>query len=198
MASSTSPDNASRRQWVVAAAASATLILPMQRADTRSAGDVTVGWLEMVKGHHEAISRSFDALLDPGEAARMKRDSMLRSLAFQMTAHAVAEENVIYPALAVNGLLTESDRLYLEQAHFKVQMAMLQAVDAQEREASAQWLGAVRQLRDVVLTHARRDEEELLYPRLALQIGDRGNQELALAYDREYAQVRGVTLSRIS
>lgn len=190
-------DNPSRRQWVVAAAASVTLILPMHRADTRNAGDPAAGWLTMVKGHHEAISRSFDVLLDGTENARMQRESLLRALSFQMTAHSVAEENVIYPALALNGLVSEADRLYLEQAHFKVQMAMLNAVQAQQRD-TAQWLAALRQLRDVVLTHARRDEEETLFPRLALQLDDQANQELALAYDREYAQVRGAAARQIS
>jgi len=197
MESQLSPDSTARRQWVVAAAASATLILPMHQAGTQDRGDVTVGWLDMVKGHHAAIARAFDALLDTSDTARLRRDALMRSLAFQMTAHSVAEENVIYPALAVGGLLSESDRLYLEQAHFKVRLAMLQAVQAQERDA-AQWLGAVRQLRDLVVTHARKDEEELLFPRLALQLGDRGNQELALDYDREYGQLRGVALTRIS
>lgn len=194
---SITPDSTSRRQWVVAAAASVTLILPMRQADTRSAGDAATGWLAMVKSHHEAISRSFDALLDGSEAARMRREGLMRALSFQMTAHAVAEENVIYPALAISGLVSESDRLYLEQAHFKVQLAMINAIDAQQRD-SAQWLGAVRELRDVVLLHARRDEEELLFPRLALQLDDQANQTLALAYDREYAQVRGVAATQIS
>ncbi|MGA0612756.1 hemerythrin domain-containing protein [Caldimonas sp. KR1-144] len=167
----------------------------MHPAAARDRSD-TPGWLEMVKGHHEAISRSFDALLDDSDVSRLRRDSLLRTLAFQMTAHAVAEENALYPALAVHGLLPEADRLYMDHAHFKVQLAMMQAAEAGQR-STAEWLVAVRKLRDVALTHARKDEEETLFPRLALLLDDRDNQSLALTYEREYGQVRGVA-SQIS
>lgn len=192
---SPAPDSTTRRQWVVATAAGVLLLLPMQRAGTRAPSEAA-GWLDMVKGHHEAISRTFDALLDDGDASRLRRDSLLRTLAFQMTAHAVAEENAVYPALALHGLLPEADRLYMDQAHFKVQLAMLQAAEAEQR-STAEWLAAVRKLRDVALTHARKDEEETLFPRLALLLDDRASQSLALAYEREHGQVRGVA-SQIS
>lgn len=188
----------SRRQWVVATAASATLLLPLHKeADTRT-HIVEGGWFAMVRSQHEAISQTFDALLDSSDSSQLRRESLLRTLAFQMTAHSVAEENVLYAALALNGLVRESDRLYLEQAHAKVLSAQLQVASAAQRTGSNPWRSDVRRLRDMVLSHARKDEEEELFPRLVQLLDENDNQALALAYDREYGQIRSVVASRFT
>jgi len=81
-----------------------------------SAGD----GLAIVKTHHAAIAKAFEELLATGMKAGAPRDAALKKLAHQLTAHAVAEENVLYPALAMNGMTSESDKLYLDHAHAKV------------------------------------------------------------------------------
>ncbi len=57
-------------------------------------------WLTVVKAHHQMLERAFDELIDEGTDPS-KRPVLYKRLAYLLTAHSVAEENVIYPALAM-------------------------------------------------------------------------------------------------
>jgi hemerythrin superfamily protein len=78
---------------------------------------MTGGWLSLVKAHHVMIEQAFDALINEGGADFSRCMVLHKRLAYLLTAHSVAEENVLYPALAMCNLQSESDRLYLDQAH---------------------------------------------------------------------------------
>jgi len=110
-----------------------------------------------------------------------------RGLAYLLTAHSVAEENAIYPALAMCGLQADADHLYLDQAHAKVMNAML---DMAEDKLGDAWLQRVQELRSAVLTHARQDEEGNLYPRLVAAIDAPTATKLSVAYRREFLAVQ--------
>lgn len=172
-----------RRHWIAAAAASAAMFnLRESIAQTRG-GD----WLAMVKAHHELVNKTFERILASGNKTFLKRDLMQRTLAYELTAHSVAEENVLYPALTRNGLLTESDRLYLDQAHAKVMNAELELVA--ERDESA-WFDKVRALQAAVMKHAKDDEEGNIYPKLRQKLDAAANAQLATMYQREFASVK--------
>jgi hypothetical protein len=128
-----------RRQAVIGAAAALSL-LPLREAVAQTAargGD----WLAMVKAHHALVAKTFDAMLASGNTLFERRRRMQRTLAYQLTAHSVAEENVIYPALATAGLISESDKLYLDQAHTKVMNAQLELSSLNEQ---GPWMEKVR------------------------------------------------------
>lgn len=186
------PSSTNRRRWLVAAAAT-TALLPMREvlAQTRSAGG---DWLAMVKAQHALVARTFDALLsnasDQGLYAR--RDSIARTLSFQLTAHSVAEENVLYPALAMGGMLADADKLYMDQAHAKVMNAQLQFASTPQRK-EAEWLATAQALRTAVLEHATGDEEGRLYPRLHETLDARRNAMLTDAFEREFVAVKART-----
>ena len=176
-----------RRQAVIGATLALSM-LPLQEAVAQTAargGD----WLEMIKAHHALVSKTFDTLLASGGSLYERRRRLQRTLAYQLTAHSVAEENVIYPALAMAGMLSESDKLYLDQAHAKVMNAQLELTDVKEEAA---WMDKVRTLQTAVLKHAKEDEEGSLYPRLRQQLDAQKNSVLTAAYAREFASVKPV------
>ena len=124
----------SRRQWLIGTAAAAAALTPLRDAVAQSAkggGD----WLAMVKTHHLLVAKTLEEMLASNKAIYSRRARMQRTLAYQLTAHSVAEENVIYPALATNGLVTESDQLYLDQAHAKVLNAQIEMTSAKDEAA---------------------------------------------------------------
>jgi hemerythrin superfamily protein len=176
----------SRRAAVATLAVAGSALLGLRTALARveaSGGD----WLAMVKAHHELVAQTFDRMLDSRQRTFLSRELLQRTLAYEMTAHSVAEENVLYPALARYGMLTESDRLYLDQAHTKVMRAELELVAEQNESA---WFDKVRALQAAVLKHAREDEEGNHYPKLRQRLDDRMNTFLAAAYKREFDAVR--------
>jgi len=97
----------------------------------------------------------------------------------------VAEENVLYPALARYGMTPASDQLYIEQAHAKVINADLGLAP----KGTDDWLQKVQALRTAVLHHAKDEEEGDLFPKLQAAAGD-ANAELTTAYAREFGLVR--------
>jgi len=143
-------------------------------------------WLGLVKAHHQMLERAFDELIE-AEGNLAQRPILYKRLAYLLTAHSVAEENAIYPALAMHGLQSESDRLYLDQAHAKVMNAMLDMADDKLGDS---WLQRAAELRSAVLTHAKQDEEGDLYPRLVAAIDLPTATKLSVAYRREFLTVK--------
>lgn len=176
----------SRRTLMAGAAAA---LVPMQQAVAQTAaagGD----WFAMIQAHHLAIAKTFDALL-ASPATGPKRAGLLRQLGYQLTAHSVAEENVIYPALALNGMTTESDKLYLDQAHAKV-MNTETEMAAMKDKAGTAWLDKAKALQAAVLKHAKEDEEANLYPKLRDKLDASMNATLTALYKREFDSVKPV------
>lgn len=167
-----------------AAASSAWLGLHNAVAQTAARGG---NWFDMVKAHHLLVAKTFDRLLDSTDKTYLRRQRLQRTLAYELTAHSVAEENVLYPALARHGLVSESDKLYLDQAHAKVMNAEVELTSVEDEAA---WTDKVRALQAAVLRHAKQDEEVDLYPRLLQKLDTPANQLLTFAYQREFAGVR--------
>jgi len=176
------------RRLVLAGTAAAAL-LPMRTvlAQTAAAGG---DWLAMIQAHHALVAATFDKLLASGDRTYMAREQLVKLLGYQLTAHSVAEENAIYPALALSGMITESDKLYLDQAHAKVVNAQL------EMQAKAKggndWMESARALQVAVLRHAKEDEEGRLYPQLRSKLNAATNAMLATKYQREFDSVKPI------
>ncbi len=173
-----------RRSLLVGAAASAAL-LPFRNAiaQTEAAGG---DWMAMIKAHHALIAKSFDDILaKPGKPSM----AALKKLAYQLTAHSVAEENVIYPALAMNGMTSESDKLYLDQAHAKVGNAEID-MDAMTGADPATLIDKIKTLQTAVLKHAKEDEEADIFPKLQQKLNPKQNAMLTAEYKKQYASVK--------
>ncbi len=161
---------------------------PLQKS--RQSFDVTVrtegDWFELIQCHHGLIEAAFDAVIASSDRPLDTCQQRFRRLALLMTAHCVAEENVIYPALALHGLQSESDKLYLDQAHAKVMTAVL---DLADDKGSTDWLDKAQALKTVVMTHAKNDEEADLFPRLMAELDATTAIKLSAAYRREFLAV---------
>lgn len=168
------------------AAAATTTSLEKSRhpidATLRMDGD----WFELIQSHHALIEAAFDDVIASSDSPLDSRQQRFRRLAQLMTAHCVAEENVIYPALAMYGLQSESDKLYLDQAHAKVMTAVL---DLADDKGSTDWLEKAQTLKLVVLEHAKGDEEADLFPRLMAELDATTAMKLSAAYRREFLSV---------
>jgi hemerythrin superfamily protein len=160
--------------------------LDLLHAPSRATEAMKEDWLGLVKAHHQMLEQAFDELIAGGDDLA-QRPTLYKRLAYLLTAHSVAEENVIYPALAMHGLQSESDRLYLDQAHAKVVNAMLDMADEKFGDS---WLHKAEELRSAVLAHAKQDEEGDLYPRLVAAIDLPTATKLTVAYRREFVLVK--------
>lgn len=89
-------------------------------------------WLDQILQHHMDIE---DAFLDVKSAKDANRRlTALKQLGVLLTGHAIAEEAVIYPALAQDGEKAHAGMGYDEQAMVKVQMALLEQLPPMSKD----------------------------------------------------------------
>lgn len=130
-----------------------------------SSGD----WLSVVLDHHRQIETAFVDAMQQSDASG--RHAAVERLAVLLTAHANAEESVLYPELADAGHKAHATMAYEEQAMTKVQMAKLMKLDPMGRE----WAEKLEHIRGAVLHHMY-EEEGTWLPKLQqdLPVGERG------------------------
>ena len=134
-------------------------------------------WLGLILEQHARIEAAFAAVARaPGPASRW---AALRSLALLLTAHANAEEAVIYPALVRAGHRWRARAGYKEQAQAKVMMAELEYLDPVAQE----FLDELDNIRGSVAHHMYEEESKRLLDLKQLtvqeqeQLTDRFQQE---------------------
>lgn len=110
------------------------------------------GWLWMVLDHHDAIRARFAACRDAETAET--RVAAMRELAAMLNAHAMAEEVVLYPALAQAGEKMHAGHAYSEQTTAKMQMAEWEAI----APSTPEWKDKLKHIEGAVLTHMYEEE----------------------------------------
>ena len=100
---------------------------------------------------------------------------MLQQLSYLLTAHSVAEENVLYPQLAFVGYPVDSSDLYLEQQFQKVGNAEIDS-KALQGETGPDFIDKVKKLQAVILEHAKAHEEDEYYPKLQAKLDPAQNE----------------------
>jgi hemerythrin superfamily protein len=151
-------------------------------AQTMAAGG---DWLDMVKAHHGLIAQNLDQILATSDDQASERMRLQKHLGYLLTAHSVAEENVLYPAVARMGLTADSKRLYMEQAEAKVVNADLGMSPA----GTTAWRDHVSALKTAILHHAKVEEEADIFPRLMRLAGPELNTKLTEGYQSQFASV---------
>ena len=177
-----------RRGVFALAGAAATAMLPLQHAIAQTAsakGD----WFAMIKAQHALVAATLDKIVDSEKQTFLQRERLQDALSYQLTAHSVAEENVLYPMIATRGMVAEADKLYIDQAHAKVMNSQLE-MTLKHKKGDPSWMESARALRTAVLTHAKEDEEGNLYPRLQSMLSPQENAELTMLFAREFASVK--------
>lgn len=115
-----------------------------------SSGD----WLSMVLDHHDQIRAAFEACRSaPAGAGRVQA---MKALALVLNGHVLAEEVVLYPALAKAGEKGHAGMAYTEQTTAKMQMAELERIDP----AADDWLEKLEHIRGAVLHHVYEEENQ--------------------------------------
>ena len=111
-------------------------------------------WLSQILDHHEQIESAFAALrAASGVEDRRQAQKALGAL---LTGHSIAEEAVIYPALAHAGKKMHAETAYTQQVAAKMQMAALEHLDP----VSEDYLDKLGHLEGAVATHVYQEESD--------------------------------------
>lgn len=148
--------------------------LAMQGMEAR-AGD----WEAMLKQDHDEIERLFNDMLATDSSQTFKRSAMLMKLAHKLDKHAYEEESVIYPALREDNDTKQADDLDMEHGHIKTYLYELKQMAADDPS----WLETVRNFRDLVVEHARMEEQEV-FPRFKKDMDEEQNSKLTMMVNK--------------
>ena len=111
-------------------------------------------WLSQILDHHEQIEAAFaEVRAASGAGARLQAQKELGTL---LTGHSMAEEAVIYPALAHAGKKMHAETAYTQQVAAKMQMAALEHLDP----LSEDYLDKLGHLEGAVATHVYEEEND--------------------------------------
>lgn len=134
-------------------------------------------WLSLVLDHHDQIREAFNA----GKLAKgaADRTSAMKALALVLNGHSLAEELVLYPALADADEKAHAAQAYLEQTVAKNQMAELERIPPSQ----VAWLDKWEHIEGAVLTHIYEEESGWF-----LELKERGGDQdrLTARYAEEY------------
>lgn len=109
-------------------------------------------WLSAALDHHQAIRAAFEKGRSAVGAA--ERIEAFQQLAVVLNGHSVAEELVLYPAMAQHGHKTQAGIAYTEQTTAKMQMAELESIDPGDEAWRDKW----EHIEGAVLTHMYEEE----------------------------------------
>lgn len=109
-------------------------------------------WLSAALDHHDLIRSAFEECRTATGASG--RQAAMKKLALVLNGHSLAEEVVLYPALAKAGEKGHANLAYTEQTTAKMQMAELERIDA----GSEAWLDKLEHIRGAVLHHMFEEE----------------------------------------
>ncbi|MGH6956898.1 MAG: hemerythrin domain-containing protein [Caulobacteraceae bacterium] len=154
------------------------------RAEARAAaapGD----WLSAILDHHEAIEEAFAAAGAAGDAAQCR--AALKRLGELLNGHSMAEEAVVYPALAEMGKGGHAEMAYTEQVAAKLQLAALETMDP----LSEDYRDKLGHLQGAVAHHIYKEESDWFID-LKREAAPATQQRIARRYAEEYGRyIRG-------
>jgi hypothetical protein len=139
-------------------------------------------WLSLALDHHDLIRSAFEACRSATGAS--PRTQAMKRLALILNGHALAEEVVLYPALAKAGEKGHAGLAYTEQTNAKMQMAELERIEP----ASEDWLAKLEHIRGAVLHHVY-EEENSWFIELKAQYDDQAM--LTARYREEFERYVG-------
>ena len=149
------------------------------------AGDT--GWLGMALDHHEEIESAFNEAREATSEVEAK--AAVKELATLLTAHSIAEEVVLYPALVIEGHKAHATMAYEEQTMAKVQMAELERL----APLSQEWRDKLEHIRGAVLHHIY-EEESTWFPELVEEARGTDRAMLDQRFSEEFQRSMGETL----
>jgi hypothetical protein len=139
-------------------------------------------WLSLALDHHDLIRSAFER----GRTAKTagERTEAMKALALILNGHSLAEEVVLYPAMAQFGHKAQAGLAYTEQTTAKMQMAELENI----APSSDAWVDKWSHIEGAVLTHVY-EEEHGWFLHLKEHAEDQGR--LTERYREEYERYVG-------
>ena len=117
---------------------------------------VNCDWLRLILAHHRAIEDAFAQLAAASDANGRRRPQ--KWLATLLNGHAMAEETVIYPAMALGDQETHATTAFTEQSGAKVDLAALEGLDPM----SPDYFDKFEHVRGAVTHHMYSEENDWL------------------------------------
>lgn len=140
-------------------------------------------WLGLILDHHEEIEAAFASV--KGAADVTTRRAAQAELAVLLSAHANAEEAVIYPALIHFGHKMHGTAGYTEQAGAKANLGELEYLDPLSQE----YLDKLEHIRGAVAHHVYEEENDRFIDLTKLPAADQ--VRLTQRYAEEFARFSG-------
>jgi hemerythrin superfamily protein len=160
---------------------------PDQRAQARRQAETLArgpdDWLSLALDHHRQIEQLFEQARSGTDAAARQITS--RELATVLSAHANAEESVLYPMLAEDHK-GHAAMAYQEQAMTKIELHKLEMLDPMSQE----WLDKLEHIRGAVLHHMY-EEEGTWFPELREVMGGSHDAMHAQRFREEFERFSG-------
>jgi len=113
-------------------------------------------WLRLILTHHRAIEDAFAQLAAASDANGRRRAQ--KWLATLLNGHSMAEEAVIYPAMALGDQKAHATTAYTEQSGAKVNLAALEGLDPMSQD----YIDKCEHVRGAVLHHMYSEEDDWL------------------------------------
>lgn len=157
------------------------------RANARSVARAVAGqdgWLATILQHHQQVEAAFAQAR--GAAGAEEKRTALKRLATLLSAHANAEEAVIYPLMTVEDQKAHAAMAFEEQAAAKTQLALLETIHPESQE----WQDKLEHLEGAVLHHVY-SEEGTWFPKLLQELSPEQNQRVTARFAEEFQRFSG-------
>jgi len=157
------------------------------RVNARSVARAVAGqgdWLATILQHHQQVEAAFAQA--KGASGAEERRTALKRLATLLSAHANAEEAVIYPLMTVEDQKAHAGMAYEEQAATKIELALLETLDPLSQE----WRDKLEHVEGAVLHHVYQ-EEGTWFPKLLQELSPADNQRLTKRFAEEFQRFSG-------
>lgn len=117
---------------------------------------------------HTKLLALFDRIEATDNSAIARRNALLVQLKRMLTAHALAEEDIVYPMLCDDAHRRDrANKLYRDHAEVKVKLFELEHMAKDD----SSWIDNLRALHHLFATHAR-EEEQIEFPKLRAALDD--------------------------
>lgn len=138
---------------------------------------------DMLAHDHRIILGLLEDMERSPDNATFTRMQKLLQLKRRLSAHALAEEDVIYPLLHdAAGAVTDVRHLYSEHAEMKIHLHALEQMPKNDPD----WARRAGELRALILSHVRQ-EEEIDFPKLRAALSERETRRMTGNMQREKA-----------
>jgi hemerythrin superfamily protein len=158
-----------------------------ERADARANAERIAkpgDWLSQILDHHRGIESQFaDLKIATSPDARR---AALKKLGLLLTAHSIAEEVSLYPAMAAHNQVGHAELAYQEQSAAKMEIGLLERLDPESQDYHDK-LGHI----EGAVKHHVYSEEGTWFIELAKSVTPTEQATIGQRYSEEYARYFG-------